>query len=261
MGSSVDEFFEALEKKAADGTDFVTWYGELYFELHRGTYTTQSKTKMHVRKGEFLLHDIEYFCTHASLANKDYKYPREDIDEMWEEMCLCHFHDCLPGSSIEMVYKDADQLFDKFFPRGEKLIQAALEALGVGDKEASGYQPVSLSTHGWKRNDTLYQDQEKREKLLISQSPGMGVGQVLEVLPKVKPVSITKEGDNVFIMRNARFDVKVEGGMITSLYDNKVRRELIPPGKKANQFVIMDDKPLYWQAWDVSFPNKAASTE
>ncbi|KAF3933858.1 Alpha-mannosidase [Dactylella cylindrospora] len=245
MGSSVDEFFNSLEAKIAEGTDFVTWYGELYFELHRGTYTTQSKTKWHVRKGEFLLHDIEYLATHASLANANYKYPKADIDELWENMCLCHFHDCLPGSSIEMVYKDADKLFDAFFARGEGLIRDALEALGIKGDASGGLKPVSINTHGWKRKEVA----KVEEKLLFVQHDGFGAGKVVE---KVEPkVSVKEVESGVFEMSNSRFKLKVEGGLITSLYDTKVGRELIPPGKKANQFVIMDDKPLYWQAWDV----------
>jgi alpha-mannosidase len=39
--------------------------------------------------------------------------------------------------------------------------------------------------------------------------------------------------------------------VITSLYDRKAEREVIAKGGKANQLVIFDDKPLYWQAWDV----------
>lgn len=43
----------------------------------------------------------------------------------------------------------------------------------------------------------------------------------------------------------------MDGGVITSLYDRVAEREVIPKGRKANQYVIFDDKPLYWQAWDV----------
>jgi alpha-mannosidase len=54
-----------------------------------------------------MLRDIEYFATLASLHAKDYKYPKKDIDDIWENVLLCQFHDVLPGSSIEMVYEDA----------------------------------------------------------------------------------------------------------------------------------------------------------
>lgn len=107
MGNSVDHFFDKLERKA---DSFVTWYGELYFELHRGTYTTQSKNKRNNRRSEFLLRDIELLATIASIKNQSYKYPKREIDDMWEAVLLCQFHDCLPGSSIEMCYDDSDEV-------------------------------------------------------------------------------------------------------------------------------------------------------
>ena len=116
MGGSADDFFAALQMKAQSGTDFVTWYGELYFELHRGTYTTQARDKRNNRKAETLLHDIEYLATYASIqdlvkgSKHGYKYPKKDLDAIWEDVLLCHFHDCLPGSCIEMCYDDSAEV-------------------------------------------------------------------------------------------------------------------------------------------------------
>jgi alpha-mannosidase len=116
MGDSVDDFFARLEKRVEEGLELVTWYGELYFELHRGTYTTQANNKWNNRKSEIMLHDIEYLATLASIQDvvskdsKKYKYPKEDIDDMWENVLLCQFHDCLPGSCIEMCYDDSDEV-------------------------------------------------------------------------------------------------------------------------------------------------------
>lgn len=107
MGKTVDHFFAEVEKKA---DKLTTWYGELYFELHRGTYTTQAKNKLANRKAEFTLRDIEMLATFASLDDKSYKYPKKEIDEMWETILLCQFHDCLPGSSIGMCYEDSDKV-------------------------------------------------------------------------------------------------------------------------------------------------------
>jgi alpha-mannosidase len=110
MGDSVDDFFARLEKKAENGTEFVTWYGELYFEFHRGTYTTQANNKRNNRKSEFMLRDLEFLATLASIHKPNYKYPKKQIDFMWEGVLLCQFHDCLPGSSIEMCYDDSDEV-------------------------------------------------------------------------------------------------------------------------------------------------------
>lgn len=87
-----------------------TWNGELYFELHRGVYTTQAQTKRNNRKSEILLRDIELLATIASIDNKAYKYPKKDIDDMWESVLLCQFHDCLPGTAIGMCYDDSDKV-------------------------------------------------------------------------------------------------------------------------------------------------------
>lgn len=109
VGDSVEDFFDRLEKKVENGLELITWTGELYLELHRGTLTTQATNKRNNRRSEFMLRDIELLATLASIKS-DYKYPKEKIDEMWEAVLLCQFHDCLPGSSIGMCYDDTDKV-------------------------------------------------------------------------------------------------------------------------------------------------------
>lgn len=226
MGVGVEDFFDRLEQKVASGeTELVTWYGELYFELHRGTYTTQANNKRNNRKSEILLHDIEYLATLATISgSKKYKYPKKEIDMMWESVLLCQFHDCLPGSSIEMCYDDSDELYEKVFKTGEKLLKDALGALGFNDQTSGSVQSIPIQTLGWDRQ------QSTRGR---------------------HHASLTQTGDNVFVLENDDLRVEVSNGAITSLYDIKAQREVVPKGGKANQLVIFDDKPLYWQAWDV----------
>ena len=94
MGDSVDDFFSRLEKKQGSAKKFATWYGELYFELHRGTYTTQSNNKKNNRRAEVALKNLELLAAYASLGSSyGYKYPKKDIDELWEIICL---YGCFP---------------------------------------------------------------------------------------------------------------------------------------------------------------------
>lgn len=65
---------------------------------------------------------------------------------------------------------------------------------------------------------------------------------------------VTEISQDVFVLENDKLKVKIKGGVITSLVDLVADREIVPEGRKAAQLVIMDDKPLYWQAWDVSLP-------
>jgi alpha-mannosidase len=111
IATSVDDFFARLEKRVArEGLELVTWYGELYFEYHRGTYTTQTNNKRNNRRAEFLLRDLELLATVASLRDSAYTYPKPELDQMWQGVLLCQFHDCLPGSSIEVCYDDSDEV-------------------------------------------------------------------------------------------------------------------------------------------------------
>ncbi len=83
-----DEFFGALEAEDADRPVVV---GELYFEYHRGVYTSQARTKRGNRRGERALHDAEF------LACLGGDYPRDELERLWKLLLLQQFHDILPG--------------------------------------------------------------------------------------------------------------------------------------------------------------------
>lgn len=249
MGDSVEDFYDRLEKRINDGLDLVTWYGELYFELHRGTYTTQANNKRNNRKAEFLLRDVEWLATAASLKSSSYKYPKEDIDDMWEATLLCQFHDCLPGSSIEMCYDDSDECYDKLFKTGEKILKDIDRVFGL--QAAQGPKAdefVAVNTMPWQRKEVVVTPQG-------AVGVACGNGSFLSVKPfkalETPEVTVKEIMKDVFVLENEALRVQVEEGVITSIYDNRAGREVIAKGGKANQLVIFDDKPLYWQAWDV----------
>ena len=257
MGDSVEDFFDRLEKKAMDGTQFVTWYGELYFELHRGTYTTQANMKRNNRKAEILLHDIEYLAALASIKHKSYQYPKKDIDDMWEGVLTCQFHDCLPGSCIEMCYDDCGELYKEIFDKGENIKKEVLSLFGCSGQESANKEWAVINTLPWQRAEILRLPDEagSRSPIYALTKGGPGIFRV-ETLsesnkdtPSVASIKEIKKG--VFELSNDQYRLEVERGIITSLMDLSINREIVAKGAKANQLVIFDDKPLYWQAWDV----------
>ncbi|KAG0633137.1 Alpha-mannosidase [Tuber brumale] len=256
MGDSVDDFFSRLEKKQESAKKFVTWYGELYFELHRGTYTTQSNNKKNNRRAEVALKNLELLSAYASLSSSyAYKYPKKDIDELWEIICLCQFHDCLPGSSIEMCYRDSDNLYAELFRRCGELIEEASLALGIKSAPGPDTKPFAVNTLPWDRTELVKLPEEVAgacQKGADGSEYGFlgteGLVQVSEGGPKA---TVTETAKDVYVLANGKLQVTVQNGVITSLIDRELEREVIPEGARANQLVIMDDKPLYWQAWDV----------
>ncbi|KAK9474274.1 glycosyl hydrolases family 38 N-terminal domain-containing protein [Dipodascopsis tothii] len=261
MGHTADEYFDTLEKQTDYGKDLVTWMGELYFEFHRGTYTTQSDVKKYNRKNEILLHDVEFLATLASLANKDYKYPKQAIDDCWEVVCLNQFHDVLPGSAIEMVYDDAKELHREVEAKATALAEDALAALGLEAEASAATEPVAVSTLPWARQELVTVETAAPKALaqqtlggkhyaLMESTPGGLMRPVAAAAAAQSTVSVAQLAENHFVLQNQKLVVTIEDGVISSIYDVDNDREVLADGGKANQFVIFDDKPLYFQAWD-----------
>ncbi|KAG8526958.1 uncharacterized protein KY384_008387 [Bacidia gigantensis] len=251
LGNSVEDYYDKLEEAVANGTKFVTWYGELYLELHRGCYTTQANNKLNNRKSEIMLHDLEYLSTMATIKDSSYKYPKRQIDDMWEDVLLMQFHDVLPGSAIEMTYRDSDRLYENIFDLGPKLIDNALAILGLSS--TGGEKSLCcVNTLPWPRTEVIKMPQNLKDSWC--EYAVFGGDTIMESAKREfiqAAASIKEEKDGVFKLQNADFEVEVVNGTITSLWDRDQKREIVSKGSKANQLVIFDDKPLHWEAWDI----------
>lgn len=87
-----------------------SYVGELYLQCHRGVQSSQSKTKIGNRRCELALREAEFLGTIAK--TRGYDYPLEQIDALWKNVLYTQFHDILPGSSINRVYKETEKLYD-----------------------------------------------------------------------------------------------------------------------------------------------------
>ncbi|MHA1733522.1 MAG: alpha-mannosidase [Promethearchaeota archaeon] len=103
-------FFERLE---AVGDRLPVWDGaELYYNLHRGTLTTQGLVKRMNRFFEWRLSGLESlhaWATFVGTGKGNREGPREThgiFERLWKDLLLLQFHDILPGSSIPEVYDD-----------------------------------------------------------------------------------------------------------------------------------------------------------
>ncbi|MCJ7682280.1 MAG: alpha-mannosidase 2c1, partial [Candidatus Aminicenantes bacterium] len=115
------EFLESLLKKKAE---LPVWAGELYLEMHRGTYTTQAANKKMNRKMELSLRAAEML----SSALPPGEYPMERLDALWKTVLLNQFHDIIPGSSITPVYEESREQYRRAMEEVNEL------TLGAGDR-------------------------------------------------------------------------------------------------------------------------------
>ncbi len=126
--SRVSSALAAVFEKARD---LPEWRGELYLELHRGTYTTQARTKRNNRKMEFALRETEFLYSLLGLLglNPPIPYPREALLDSWKRLLTNQFHDIIPGSSINRVYKDAEVEYDRIRKTTGELLRQGVEIL------------------------------------------------------------------------------------------------------------------------------------
>ncbi|WP_419183556.1 alpha-mannosidase [Serinibacter arcticus] len=133
--STPQGFFDAARAEYAENAP--TWVGELYLEYHRGTYTSQSRTKRGNRRSEHLLREAELWAATAAVRTGA-AYPYEDLERAWRTTLLQQFHDILPGSSIAWVHREAERNYAALAADVEALISASLLSLTSGEGGAAG---------------------------------------------------------------------------------------------------------------------------
>jgi len=223
---SSDEFFTLLD---ADIQDRPVIIGELYFEYHRGTYTSQARTKRHNRQTEVLLHDAEFLWSLAKLNGRH--YPKDDLDSLWKTLLLNQFHDILPGSSIAAVYKDSEQQFADARKQGDALVVAA-----------TGAGHVPLNTTGLWRSEVV----ENAGKLQFIDALPFSAGKAHK---PASGVTTTIQDDHI-ILENANLRaVFAMTGRLLSLIEKDSHREALLG--EANVLELYDDHPTEFDAWDV----------
>ncbi len=146
--SSPQEFFAAIDPLASTLPRQV---GEIYFEYHRGTYTTQAWIKKANRRAEFLLHDLE-FLSALAFKTQAIEYPQEELERLWKLLLVNQMHDILPGSSIGQVYEDARKDFAQIQVIGQQIKEEMIQVLINGDAQAGktrvdAIHPYEAGTH------------------------------------------------------------------------------------------------------------------
>ncbi|XP_049668352.1 alpha-mannosidase 2C1 isoform X2 [Accipiter gentilis] len=251
--STPDRLFSVLEKESSQ---LCTWVGELFLELHNGTYTTQAQIKKGNRECEQILHDVEVLSTLAMARGGMFQYPASQLQRLWRLLLLNQFHDVLPGSCIQLVVEDALQYYTEIRRVGARLQEEAVQSLCrelLQPKAGSTKSTLVLNTLPWERTEVISRTGPAgTETLALVTVPSMGYAIVREPLLPPQPVAVRKQEDGSIAMENGVIAVCLDMmGRLTSLRVGDSERESVPDGCYANQFALFDDVPLYWDAWDV----------
>jgi alpha-mannosidase len=214
------------------------WSGELYLEFHRGTYTSQARTKRGNRKSESLLREAELWAATAAIRTGS-QYPYDKLEEAWHTVLLQQFHDILPGSSIAWVYRVAEENYARVEAELEQLISASIAALG----ESVDAAPVDAGDASDAGGHVLF----NASPFEISGIAPLSAG----AASRAGSVRLERlENGYALISDRARF-VLDASGRIASAIDLATGRDAVSPGAYAAELQLFRDTPNQWEAWDI----------
>ncbi|XP_026979455.1 alpha-mannosidase 2C1 isoform X6 [Sagmatias obliquidens] len=268
--SSPERLFSALE---GHSEQLCTWVGELFLELHNGTYTTHAQIKKGNRECERILHDVELLSSLALARSAQFLYPAAQLQDLWRLLLLNQFHDVVTGSCIQLVAEEAMCHYEDIRSRGNTLLSAAAAALCAGEPGPEGL--LIVNTLPWKRTEVLALPRPGGAHCLgLIPSSGDSAQHGLcsrshphlAAAPAAPAACVCSAGasadlasrppptktDGSVTLDNGIIRVRLDPtGRLTSLVLVASGREAIAEGAVGNQFVLFDDVPLYWDAWDV----------
>lgn len=226
-------FFSRVEAEAQSG-DLATWTGEIYLELHRGTLTSQARTKRGNRRNEQLLHAAELWAATASVRTGAV-YPADELREAWRTVLLNQFHDILPGSSIGWVHEQAEATHVAVSERLRAVIADALAALtGPGERElVANAAPVTVD--------------------------GVTAGAIGAATYAGTAASAAEHDGGITIENEALSVAFDSAGTIRSFVAGG--RELVPDGASFGVLRLHPDHPGRWDAWDIDRSYRDATEE
>ncbi|MFF4177910.1 alpha-mannosidase [Streptomyces sp. NPDC001750] len=211
----------------AEYPDAPVWLGELYLEFHRGTLTSQLRTKQGNRRSEHLLREAELWSATAAVRT-GFPYPYDALDRLWKTVLLHQFHDILPGSSISWVHRQAEETYAAVRTELDGLVDAAQRALA-----GPGTGTVVFNGAPFARGGVDALGAELRTG---------------DPAPTVTPAPY--EGGHVLDNGLVRFVID-DRGLVVSAVDLAAGREALPPGAVANLLQLHQDFPNEYDAWDI----------
>lgn len=251
-------YFDELNARVKDNRRLETWEGELYFEYHRGTYTSMARNKKANRRSEQMLMDLELL----GIIAKD--YPKESLDRLWRDTVLLNqFHDILPGTSIAEVYEVTKKEYAALQAEVTALIHARLQALA-----GTGTGITVFNTLGFTRDDVVNLGdlnvsalRDRDGKVYPVQQTPFGAIAYLRGLPSkgYKTLALAETDASSPFIRENDFRLQTpfyrvvlnEQGHFISIFDKTCDRELIKEGMQANLLRVYEDKPIYFDNWDI----------
>lgn len=286
----VDQFFERVYERVWNDPELPRWVGELYLEYHRGTYTSQAHTKQNNRKSELLYREAEWLNAWAYVLGGPNRQPELDeqwrtilLNQFHDilpgsSVPLVYVESAQQFANVQQRGEELLQQSLEYVLENDDSSPAAQQQRstqsGVTAKAASA-GIVLINTLPWERHEIVslpytsglanaqqVTELDGSQKTLAEVSlpgygyadlksasvevPGPDQGLPTEIVDRMA-LKVSKQQ-----LENGELRISFdEHGEIASLYDIAEERELVLAGTTLNQLVAYEDRPMFWEAWDI----------
>lgn len=246
----VEDWFAETRARVADDPTLPVWTGEIYLELHRGTLTTQGRTKYLHRRAERALLTAETTACMATLLGEP---APASLEPQWRVLLRNEFHDILPGSSIREVYEEAESELSAVIAAGDAVTADRLAALAARLAPAGASPAVlvvnpDLSPRPLRlaAPDLPGGQPVEGGSVLTAPAPVPGLTAAVILATTAAPLAA---GDDWLENDLLRVEIDLATGALASVFDKRANRETL--AGRGNQIWAYVDKPRNWDAWDL----------
>lgn len=265
------------------GIAIPTWKDELYFEFHRGVFTSQANHKRTMRESEEWLLNSEKYASLAWLTGSS--YPQAKLTDAWKRVLFNQFHDLAAGSGIGVLYKEAQEDYQQVRWATNEISSESLNTISrdVNTTVQGGVPVLVFNPLAWVRSGLVTvdvqmpapasgkvsvldtQDRVVPSRIISSDDarhsyklllhvrgvPSMGY-KVLRVLPGTRKFYSDLKLDG-FTLENTvlRVTVDRETGCITSIYNKRSKVEALARLGCGNELQTFADNPKCCDAWNI----------
>lgn len=235
------EYFERRAKRPLHNY----WVGELYLAWHRGTYTTQRKTKALIRRLEERLHDAEMLL--CALPEEEKCHEKSCLDAAWHTLMLHQFHDIAGGVGIRRVHQEAEAaLSEKIYLLKEKI---ALWQKRIYDIQDAPGCYTAMNTLPFARTEWVrLPDGNWR----YAKAPALGIALLEE--KDDQPAGLRgEELAQGFLMENEALRIFVDRmGRITECLDKRNSLPLLKDGQYLHDLRLYQNIECVYDGWELS---------
>lgn len=244
---SATSFCEILHGLFGKLEDQPVWDGELYLELHRGTYTTHARLKASNRKAERELREIEALAIATEFDCPGFMSElRPWLDRTWKTVLLNQFHDILPGSSIQEVHEEAHAQLDRVHLESDKEIDEGLRRI-VARLDTRGIKRPLLVWNPASTMRCAVVDSDAGSRF-VNDIPPLGI-RIIDLAEDPEPEPGLQVRATECMLDNGLIGVRIDQtGRVSSLTR---RGHVIPCKEPLNTLVLHSDRPRRWEAWDI----------